>query len=134
MKTNIEFATERFPAVAEETAQVNRGRHGKRLAEYIAQNLSRHGFSVAGVVAEDWGWKIQIENKDFPVWIGCGNYEEFENGFLCFLEPAKPSVRKFFKKIDTLPTMARLADALEKVIRQPETSATRIRWWSASER
>jgi len=134
MKTNIEFASEKFPAIAGESVQVNGGRHGKKLAEFIAQNLPQFGFSVSGVVAEDWGWKIQIENKDFPVWVGCGNYEEFENGFLCFLEPAKPLIRKFFKKIDTLPTMVRLADALEKVVQHPEASATRIRWWSESER
>ena len=41
--------------------------------------------------------------------------EEFENGFLCIVEPSKPFVRKWFKGIDTSSTIERLASAIESL-------------------
>lgn len=133
MKTTIEFSSKKFPARPEESEEVNPGRFGRALAEFVSEHLRAKGYITSAIIAEDWGWIVQIQNKEFPVWVGCGNYEEFEDGFLCFLEPAKPVIRKWFRKIDTLPVMEKLAGELEKVLRLPEASATRIRWWSATE-
>jgi hypothetical protein len=134
MKNNLEFASKNFPAEPGEDEQVAPGRYGKKLAEFLAKELSSQGFRVRGLSAQDWGWKVELENSDFPLWIGCGNYEEFQNGFLCFLEPSKPSSRKWFKKFDTRPAVEKLSKAMESALRKPEAGATRIRWWAADER
>ena len=44
----------------------------------------------------------------YRLWIGCGNYEEYPDGFLCFIEPSKPFVRKWFRKIDTTDRLSAL--------------------------
>jgi hypothetical protein len=67
-----------------------------------------------------------------PLWIGCGNYEEFDNGFLCFIEPSKPFVRKWLSKLDTSSTVERLASALEVAVRQ-RGNVSRLRWRSDDE-
>ncbi|HEX6813991.1 MAG TPA: hypothetical protein VF384_20375, partial [Planctomycetota bacterium] len=68
------------------------------------------------------------------IWIGCGNYEEYPHGdgFLCFIHPDKPAIRRLFRKIDTTADVGRVANALEKVLRgDPEIRD--VRWWSEEE-
>ncbi len=132
MRTHVEFGSTEFPAYQGEDEEVNPGRFGKRLAEWLATTLRAHGFKVMRVGAEDWGWRVDLENEGFPLWVGCGNYEEFENGFLCFIEPSKPFARKWLSKVDTSPTVERLASALEAALRQRD-DVLRLRWWSDDE-
>ena len=132
MRTHLEFASAAFPAYAGEDEEINPGRFGKRLAEWLATTLPDHGFVVTGMNAEDWGWRVDLQHEPFPLWIGCGNYDEFENGFLCFIEPSKPSVRKWLSKIDTMPTIERVASALETALRQ-RGDVSRLRWWADDE-
>ena len=132
MRTHIEFTSTEFPAYEDEDEAVNPGRFGKRLAEWLAVTLPAHGFVVRGIGAEDWGWRVEVENQAFPLWVGCGNYEEFEHGFLCFIEPSKPFVRKLFSKVATSETVERLASALEAALRQ-RGDVSRLRWWSEDE-
>ena len=132
MRTHLEFVSDRFPPTEGEDDEINPGRYGKRLAEYIAAALKAHGFTVCAVDYEDWGVRIDIENAEFPLWIGCGNYEEFENGFLCFIEPSKPYVRRWLKKIPTQHTVERVASALEAILKESD-GVSGFRWWSANE-
>ena len=118
--------------MAGEEEEINPGRFGKRLAHFLAAELPAHGFKVSGMNAEDWGWRVDLENEEFPLWIGCGNYEEFENGFLCFIEPSKPAIRRWFSKVDTGPTVEKVASALEAVL-TTRPSVSRFRWWRADE-
>ena len=87
---------------------------------------------MTGIGAEDWGWRVDVENDAFPLWVGCGNYDDFENGFLCFIAPSKPFVRRWLSRIDTSPTVERLASALETALRQ-RGDVSRLRWWSDDE-
>jgi len=92
MKTHLEFTSTAFPAYPGEDKDINPGIFEKRLAEFLAENRPSHGFKVLSIGAEDWGWMVEIENKEFPLWIGCASYEDGENGFQCFIEPSKPFV------------------------------------------
>ena len=114
MRTHMEFYSFEFPPYPEEEGLINPGRFGKRLAEHLCSSLSQQGFAVGKLRREDWGWVIPIKNELFPLWIGCGNYGEFENGFLCFIEPSKPFIRRWFKKIDTRDVVEKLATAIEE--------------------
>jgi len=133
MQTHLEFRSTAFPAYPGEEEEINPGRYGKRIAEFLASELPRYGFEVARVGAEDWGWRIDLRHDDaFPLWIGCGNYEEFEDGFLCFIEPSQPFVRQWLKRIPTSETVERLASALEQIVRQSGKSHD-LRWWTEAE-
>jgi len=132
MRTHAEFSSTDFPAVQGEDEEINPGRFGRRLAEHLASQLPNQGLKVLGMNAEDWGWRLDLENEAFPLWIGCGNYEEFENGFLCFIEPSRPVIRKWFSKIETASTVERVASAIEAILTS-HPAVNRFRWWSESE-
>ena len=110
MLTYVEFKSVAFPPYDGESEEINPGRFGKRLAEYLSAELSRRGEDVGKLVTQDWGWVVPIENAGFDLWIGVGNYQEYPDGFLCFIEPHTDHVRKFFKRI---PTRERI-DALQR--------------------
>jgi hypothetical protein len=132
MRTHLEFVSTAFPPEPGEDEQVNPGLHGKRLAQFLSEELPRHGFAVSRVGPEDWGWRIDLENPVFPLWLGCGNYQEYANGFLCFIEPSRPFVRRLLKKIPTTDTVERLAAALQMILEQ-SGKAQQMRWWSEGE-
>ena len=102
------------------------------MAEFLRQKLEEEKIQTEPIYFEDWGVALPIKNESFPIWIGCGNYEEHEDGFLCFIEPSKPSVRRWFRKIDTVPMISRIADSLDKILRgHPEIRD--VWWWSENE-
>ena len=132
MRTHLEFVSTAFLPEPGEDEQVNPGRYGKRLAQFLSEELPRQGFAVLRMYPEDWGWGIDLENDDFPLWLGCGNYQQYENGFLCFIEPSRPFVRRLLKKIPTTDTVERLAGALQMILER-SGKAQRMRWWTEDE-
>jgi hypothetical protein len=132
MRTHVEFRSSKFPAYEEEAEQVNPGRHGKRLAEYLRIQLLAQGVVTDEPYAEDWGWALPIKNERFTQWIGCGNYDEYPDGFLCFVEPSKPRIRKWFMSIDTTPETEKVANALDHVLSR-DPGVYGLRWWSETE-
>jgi hypothetical protein len=132
MRTHLEFRSTAFPAYPGEEEEINPGRCGKRLAKFIAGELPKYAFTVVRLNAEDWGWRIDLEHEAFPLWIGCGRYEEHEDGVLCFIEPSRPFVRRWFKRIPTSEIVARLASALEEIVRQ-SGNARDLHWWTEAE-
>ncbi len=144
MKTHLEFRSDAFPAQPGEEEEVNPGRWGRLLADYLSTELRARGFAGRGPFAEDWGWLIPLENEGFALWIGCGNIERDDEAFavasdpdpvdqfLCFIEPSKPFVRKLFRKIDTTARVGELAAALEAALRA-HPRVRQLRWWTDEE-
>ncbi len=117
MLTHVELKSDAFPPYDTESGEVNPGRFGKRLAEFLAEALRRQGEAVGEIFAEDWGWVVPIENAEYKLWIGVGNYEEYPDGFLCFLEPHEEYVRKLFRKISTKERMSRLQERVDTALK-----------------
>lgn len=132
MKTHVEFRSDCFPAYKGEENDINPGRFGKRLAEFIATGLRSHGFETDKIVAEDWGWMIPIKNDGFALWIGCGNSEEYADGFLCFIEPHTPFIRKLFRKIEVQSRVEALQQAMDAVL-SDKAGIRDKRWWTHEE-
>jgi len=132
MLTHVEFRSDRFPAYEGEEELVNPGLRGKRLAEFLQDGLRREGFETGRPFAEDWGWVLPVVNERFRLWIGCGHYQEYPDGFLCFIEPHKPFVRRFLKKIDTRERIAALQQAMDKVLAE-DAGIRAKRWWTHQE-
>jgi hypothetical protein len=90
------------------------------------------GFEPGDLIAEDWGWMVPIKNEGFPLWIGCGNYDEHPEGFLCFIEPHTPVIRRFLKKIDTRARVETLQSALDRIL-SGHSGVRDKRWWTHEE-
>jgi hypothetical protein len=82
MRTHVEFRSAAFPPYPGEEEQINPDLYGKRLAEFVFDALSRAGFEPDEPGPEDWGWCVTIKNREFPLWVGCGHYQEYDDGFL----------------------------------------------------
>ena len=133
MKTHVEFRSDKFPPYEGEEEEINPDLWGKRLGEYLKEKLQPEGIIVEDLIPEDWGWCLPIKNEAFSMWIGCGHYQEYPNGYLCFVEPSKPIIRKLFKKIDTTEQVGRVVKALDKVLNS-DGEITNLRWWDENEK
>jgi hypothetical protein len=132
MLTHVEFRSDRFPPYDGEEQQINPNLWGKRLAEFLCEKLPAEGFQTEEPGAEDWGWYIDVVNQGFRLWIGCGHYQEYPDGYLCFIEPHTAYVRKVFCKIDTRERIMALQRALDKIL--VESNGIREkRWWTHEE-
>ena len=116
MKTQVEFRSAKFPPYEGEEEQINPGVWGKRLAEYLVQKLSDRGIKTEGILGEDWGYYIPVQNEGFKLAICCGHQNGDDNEFLCFTDPATPVVKKFFRKMDATEQLSRLTGALEQIL------------------
>jgi hypothetical protein len=132
MLTYVEFRSDLFPADPDEDETVNPGVYGRQLAMFLAGELRGLGFNCGQPFAEDWGWHIPVENEAFKLWIGCGNYAEYPDGFLCFIEPHMPVVRKLFAKIDTVPRVEALQKAMDTILSGQPLIRDK-RWWTHAE-
>ncbi len=128
MRTHLQLASTGFPPDPKEAGILPEGRFGRRLAEHIAGKLPDFGFEVEGISPEDWGWQIRLNHAAFPLWVGCGNLEGTEDGFLCFFEPSRPEVRRGFRRIEAHPVIERLAEALEAIV-AAAPGVTHHHWW-----
>lgn len=131
MRTHVEFRSAKFPS-EDEAGEVNPGRWGIRLAEYLEANLPRYGVKPVGILTEDWGYLVPLEAERFPIAIACGNYQEYPDGFLCFLKPSTPTVRRWFRTLDTTQDLARVADALDALLTD-DPDIYGVRWWTPDE-
>jgi len=135
MRTHVEFRSSKFPAYPGEEEKINPNLWGQRLAEYLQVKLKDLGILTDEEIGfEDWGCRLSLVGTPFPMWIGCGHYQEYPDGYLCFIEPSKPTIRKFpFTKIDTTGEVARIADALDGILTSnPDIHG--LRWWSENEK
>ncbi len=126
MKTRVEFKSNKFPSHNDDTEGLNYsvGIYGKRLAEYLQEKLPIYGVKTNDAFAEDWGWCIEIAHKgNYFLSVGCGSFNEesSDGGFLCFITPNKPYIRKWFKKIDVRDDIKKVFSALSLILsKDPE--------------
>jgi hypothetical protein len=132
MLTHVEFRSGRFPVSENEEERTNPGIFGKALAEFLGDSLRREGFDIQEPFPEDWGWVIPVANEKFRLWIGCGNYQEYPDGFLCFIEPHTSFVRDFIKKIDVREDVSALQQAMDRVLTE-QAGIREKRWWTHEE-
>ncbi len=132
MKTHVEFRSDLFPPCDEDEAALNPHSFGKRLADFLVAGMREKGFEPGEPFWEDWGWVVPIENDRFKLWIGLGPYGEHQDGFLCFIEPSRPFIRRWLRKIDTTGPVLTLQKALNDVL-TAKSGITEIKWWTRDE-
>jgi len=129
MLTHVEFRSDMFPALEGEEELINPDLWGKRLADFLRAGLKREGIATEEPIAEDWGWVVPVVNTDFRLWVGCGRYQQYQDGFLLFIEPHKPFVTRLFRRIRTEDRIAEVQSAIDKMLSK-EPGIREIRWWS----
>ena len=133
MRTHVEFRSNKFPPYQGEEEQVNPDLWGKRLVEYLEDRLNAEEIQTGEMCPEDWGWCLPLVNDTFRMWIGCGRYQKYPDGYLCFIEPSKPFVRKWLKKIDTREIVGRIADILDKIL-TADADINNVHWLTKDEK
>ena len=127
MRTHLEFDAPRFEEPDGVGNTYNPDIQGGKLGEFLSNEFKELGYSGA-IIEEDWGWMVELAADKFPLWLGCASYGSRIN-WLVFIEPSKPLVRKWFKKIDARPVVAKVADQLETIV-TTKGGATNLKWWS----
>jgi hypothetical protein len=95
--------------------------------------LKQSGFQASQPLAEDWGWTISIKNDEFRLWIGCGNYGNEPDRFVCFIEPHVSKIRKlFFRTLDTSARIGALRKAIDQIL-SADSFIRNKRWWTYAE-
>jgi len=132
MLTHVEFRSDRFPALEGEEELINPDLWGKQLADFLKKGLHTEGFETTEPIAEDWGWVLKVMDEPFALWIGCGHYQEYSDGYLCFIEPHKPFVWRLLRRIGTRERIAALQRAMDKVLAE-DAGIRAKRWWTYEE-
>jgi hypothetical protein len=113
LQTDVTFRCPRFkptPGEIDENHEdfINPGVFAKQAASFLAKELAGKGYTVRGIVSEDWGCWVQVDNPDkYFLAVGIANYDDdrfraFETEtHRLFIEPDKSPVRRWLKKIDT---------------------------------
>jgi len=116
MKTQVEFRSSKFPPYEGEEENINPGLWGKRLAEYLVEQLAQRGIETDPIVMEDWGWYVPVRNEAFRLALCCGHQSGDDDEFLCFTDPSSPMVKKLFRRIDATLQLTLLTNALEQIL------------------
>lgn len=115
MKTQVEFRSPKFPPYEGEE-QINPGRWGKRLAEYLAKHLAERGIQTDEIAEEDWGCYLPILSSGFRMALCCGHQSRSDHQFLVFTDPSTPTVRKWFRSVDVSAQLSRVLEAVREIL------------------
>ena len=127
MKTQVEFRSDKFPPYDGEEHEINPGLWGKRLAEYLVQHLTAKGVQTDNFYVEDWGCLIPVKNDEFRSYVACGHQDGDDDEFLVFVKPHQPTIRKWFRKIDTTQQVRRVCQVLSSIL-STDPDIREIRW------
>ena len=117
MSKFIHIRSDKFPILPGEADEiVNEGMYGKALALYLQSKLTEHGYITPFVVAEDWGWWVDIDGPPFTfgVCIYASPDPPGQTDYVC--TDGAPGPRKWswskFRFFDTAPFAEKLCSDL----------------------
>ena len=99
MNDEIEITSTLFPSY--ENEDLNIGRFGKRLAEYVKEILESNNIVVTDIYPTDFAYELKIKYASFNFYITCGNIDSEIDEFLMYLEIKVPFYKKFLKSISS---------------------------------
>jgi hypothetical protein len=108
----IFFRSTLFKVEPGEEEEINPGRYGRRLAQWLREKFVDLGYPEAEIIEEDWGRCIMLRRQPFMVWIGAGNLDEDAEAdydphlnperitWHCFVTGEIPIWNRLFRKVD----------------------------------
>jgi hypothetical protein len=104
----------------EDADYINPGVFALELADFLARELELKGYTVRFRCQEDWGHWLELKHDGkYTLAVCCANTGETIDGKIehrVFLEPRKPFVRRFFKKIDVQRDVEKLFATLKGIL------------------
>lgn len=71
------FQSSRFDIAPEEDELTNPGIFGRSLAQWLAKELSTHGYCARGdVIPEDFAWCVPVAAEDCELYVACANAQD----------------------------------------------------------
>ena len=121
--TCIVIETDKFPILeGEEEELVNEGMYGKGLCLYLQKELPSEGMEAPFFCCEDWGWWIEVKDKDYV--LGLCIYSDPDGGpginpkkyvvISSITNETKWSWSKF-RKINVSNNVKNILDAVERI-------------------
>jgi|SRR3954466_4278563 hypothetical protein len=123
------FKSSLFEIEPGEDEEINPGIYGRQLASWLRQKLEAGGYTVEGVLHEDWGRCLMCQRSPFALWVGVGSVED-ENrvdGMIptrdavvwhCFaVTEGGLRMRMFGKKDEIAASRAKLDSTLASILR-----------------
>lgn len=134
LKTHVDVRSDNFPLTSAELEKWEGQIGGELLAKFLSEQFGYYDLPIAGYHDEDWGYYLSFVNENYKhIFIGCNRYEQNDNVFLIFINPAKPIIKKgFFKKIDISTQLNHVSKVLEGIL-SDSTFFYNIRWWTTEE-
>lgn len=68
---HLAFDVDRFEDPVDTVAENINGIHGKALAEHVARELSRRGYTVSDIWPEDHGWDFEARKENKAYLLAC---------------------------------------------------------------
>lgn len=100
----LAFESSAFWQIPGEEKETTPGIYGKALAHWLAERLREAGVAAQKVIAEDFGWCVQVKSDSHTLYVVCANSTEDPNGWRVFAYSESKFVGKG-KEIASLTTL-----------------------------
>lgn len=123
------FKSAKFQIEPGEDKETNPGLYGRQLALWLKTRLETCGYAVEDVINEDWGRCLMCQRTPFLLWVGCGSVIEDSSTssaeanpastapiWHCFVVAEVPFWRRFSKRVDSQPAVAKLHAAVGQIL------------------
>ncbi|MFT5469374.1 MAG: hypothetical protein ACI8UO_004495 [Verrucomicrobiales bacterium] len=128
MNPTIRFRSSAFPPdPAEHDEKIATGRFGQNFADWLRQQLPKRGIETDGISAVDWGWRVDLRNPQFPLYVGCSALDDpDEDGayeFIAFVAAEPTWMQRWFGGVKPKLWLEKIADELDELLQNsPEIS------------
>ncbi|MCB1607445.1 MAG: hypothetical protein KDI71_10765 [Xanthomonadales bacterium] len=125
--TGLWFRSDLFQIEQGEDEEINPGRYGRQLAQWLQHQLEARGYEVEHI-CEDWGHCLMCARDPFLLWVGCGNVDMVDSGaeavvppseaivWHCFVCAEIPWLKRLFANPPTADAVAKLARDLHAAV------------------
>jgi hypothetical protein len=130
MRTNVRFTSPSFEPRDPDNGQVNPGRLGRELADWLHDRLHERGIRVSQPMSEDWGWLVAVDQGDAALMLACGNVDGSRTRWLVsVLEPRRGLLDRLLgRDVSSPETLGAVVSALDASL-GAEPAVTDVEWF-----
>jgi len=121
--TCITIETQKFPVLdGEEEELVNENMYGKALCIYLEKELPKIGIKVPLFLCEDWGWWLEVIDKDFKMGLCIYSHPDEEDNperyaVMSSITDEKKWIWSKLRRIDVSDNVQNIMDSIENIFK-----------------
>ena len=121
--TCITIETQKFPVLdGEEEELVNENMYGKALCIYLEKALPKIGIDVPLFLCEDWGWWLEVIDKDFKMGLCIYSHPDEKDypkryAVMSSITDEKKWIWSKFKRVDVSDNVLSIMDNVENIFK-----------------